>query len=107
MHTQELERNQVKTIESIKYSFETNFICSIKRNSNDPFIVGQVAASLIDQLSGFLFSDPLNERVGQFIQTYLERYKEPDLYTILRKCGKHSDQPQRCEITTLLYLNRI
>jgi hypothetical protein len=84
MYTQQLERTQAQSIESIIWSFRSKFICGIKRSRNDSFIVGQVAASLIEQLSGFLYDDWLNERVQRFVLTYLECYKDVDLCTILR-----------------------
>lgn len=89
MHTQQSERDQVQTIESIIYSFYSNFICGIKRSRNDPFVVGQIAASLIEQLSGFLFDESPNASVERFIQTYLQPYKELDLYTVLRNSQDH------------------
>jgi|GEM_PF-6722529 len=84
MYTQQMQRDQAETIESIIYSFYSNFISGIKRSRNDPFVVGQIAASLIEQLSGFLFDEPPNARLERFIQTYLQPYKELDLYTVLR-----------------------
>lgn len=89
MHTKQIERDQAQTIESIIYSFYSNFICGIKRSRNDPFVVGQIAASLIEQLSGFLYDEPTNARVERFIQTYLQPYKELDLYAVLRNSQDH------------------
>jgi hypothetical protein len=76
-------------IESIIYAFQCNFYCAIKRSQHDSFVVAQLSACLLEQFSGFLYAAPADQRVEQFVATYMEPYSELGLYTILQNNLDH------------------
>ena len=76
-------------IESIIYAFWCAFCSAIERNRDDSFVVGQMSANLLEQFSGFLYASPANQRVEQFVTTYMEPYSELGLYAILRNNLDH------------------
>ena len=76
-------------IESIIFAFWCNFCCAVKRNRNDSIVVGQLSANLLEQFSGFLYAAPANQRIEQFVATYMEPYSELGLYSILRNNLDH------------------
>ena len=76
-------------IESIIFAFWCNFCCAVKRNRNDSIVVGQLSANLLEQFSGFLYAAPANQRIEQFVATYMEPYSELGLYAILRNSLDH------------------
>src|ERR1700684_4423996 len=76
-------------IESIIFAFWCDFCTAIYRNRNDPFSVGQLSACLLEQFSGFLYEEPANIRIDQFVAEYLEPYSHLDLHNILRNSLDH------------------
>lgn len=81
---EKLTRNDARIIESIIYVFTSKFMTSITAYRNDSFTIGQLAANLIQQFSGYLYEGPVEARVERFVQTYLKTYKEVALYRILQ-----------------------
>jgi hypothetical protein len=76
-------------IESIIYAFGCDFCCAVKRNVDDSFVVGQLSACLLEQFSGFLYAAAADQRIEQFVATYMEAYSELGLYAILRNSLEH------------------
>jgi hypothetical protein len=72
------------TIESIILAFSSQFICAIIRNVHDTFVAGQLSACLLEQFSGFLYAAAADQRIEQFVASYMEPYSELGLYDILR-----------------------
>jgi hypothetical protein len=84
MYNKTTNLKEFQLIESIIIAFRRDFICAIKRNLHDSFVVAQLSACLLEQFSGFLYSGPVSVRVQQFLYEYMEPYGELELYEILR-----------------------
>ena len=84
METKNKRHEDSQVIESILYTFWSDFVRIIKHNINISTIVGQLSAALIEQFSGFLYPKPVNERVELFIHTYMEQYFDLCLMETLR-----------------------
>ena len=89
MYNKTTNLKEAQLLESIIIAFSSDFICAIKRNSHDSFVITQLSACLLEQFSGFLYAAPVNTRVQQFVHEYMQPYSELDLYETLRNSLDH------------------
>jgi hypothetical protein len=83
-NTEKIAEDQL--IEAIVIAFRRDFMCAIRSNQHDTFVVGQLSAALLEQLSGFLYPGPANTRGEQFVAEYMEAYSSLRLYDLVRIC---------------------